>query len=57
MLQDGFYEGELMNGQRGVVPSNFIEKIPGQVFGVNRLCWSCICGVSCSALQSNQVVG
>ncbi|XP_022101988.1 peripheral-type benzodiazepine receptor-associated protein 1-like isoform X2 [Acanthaster planci] len=25
--EDGFYDGELMNGQRGLVPSNFIERV------------------------------
>ncbi|XP_041456738.1 RIMS-binding protein 2-like isoform X2 [Lytechinus variegatus] len=25
--EDGFYEGELMDGRRGLVPSNFIERI------------------------------
>jgi len=30
VLQDGFYEGELMNGKHGLVPSNFIEKVPGK---------------------------
>jgi len=29
-FQDGFYEGELMNGKRGLVPSNFVEKVPGE---------------------------
>lgn len=29
-FQDGFYEGELMNGKHGLVPSNFIEKVPGR---------------------------
>ncbi|CAN0371377.1 unnamed protein product [Lampetra planeri] len=27
MDEDGFYEGELMDGRRGLVPSNFIERI------------------------------
>ena len=31
VLQDGFYEGELMNGKRGLVPSNFIEKVSGKI--------------------------
>ena len=31
VLQDGFYEGELMNGKRGLVPSNFIERVPGKI--------------------------
>lgn len=26
---DGFFEGELMNGKRGLVPSNFIERVAG----------------------------
>ncbi|XP_038054636.1 RIMS-binding protein 2-like [Patiria miniata] len=27
--EDGFYDGELMNGQRGLVPCNFIERVAG----------------------------
>ncbi|XP_062590789.1 peripheral-type benzodiazepine receptor-associated protein 1-like isoform X4 [Saccostrea cucullata] len=27
MDEDGFYDGELLNGKRGLVPSNFIEKV------------------------------
>ncbi|XP_041350293.1 RIMS-binding protein 2-like isoform X4 [Gigantopelta aegis] len=27
MDEDGFYEGELIHGKRGLVPSNFIEKV------------------------------
>ncbi|KAM9331723.1 peripheral-type benzodiazepine receptor-associated protein 1 [Pholidichthys leucotaenia] len=27
MDDDGFYEGELMDGQRGLVPSNFVERV------------------------------
>ncbi len=27
--EDGFYEGELMDGQRGLVPCNFIERVAG----------------------------
>lgn len=26
---DGFYNGELLDGQRGLVPSNFIDKLTG----------------------------
>ena len=26
-MQDGFFVGELMNGERGLVPSNFVERI------------------------------
>ena len=29
--QDGFFMGELMDGQRGLVPSNFVEQVPGIV--------------------------
>ena len=29
IFQDGFYTGELVDGQRGLVPSNFVEKIAG----------------------------
>lgn len=28
--QDGFYTGELLDGRRGLVPSNFIEKVTGE---------------------------
>ncbi|OQR69342.1 RIMS-binding protein 2-like [Tropilaelaps mercedesae] len=28
--EDGFYNGELLDGQRGLVPSNFIEKLTGE---------------------------
>ncbi|XP_064620147.1 peripheral-type benzodiazepine receptor-associated protein 1-like isoform X2 [Lineus longissimus] len=28
MDEDGFFEGELMDGRRGLVPSNFVEKVP-----------------------------
>ena len=27
LIKDGFYVGELMNGERGLVPSNFVERI------------------------------
>ena len=27
---DGFYNGELLDGQRGLVPSNFIDKLTGE---------------------------
>lgn len=30
MFQDGFFEGELIDGRRGLVPSNFIEKVAGK---------------------------
>ena len=26
-FQDGFFDGELIDGRRGLVPSNFIEKV------------------------------
>uniref|UniRef100_A0A8C6RQI6 RIMS binding protein 3 n=1 Tax=Nannospalax galili TaxID=1026970 RepID=A0A8C6RQI6_NANGA len=29
MDEDGFYEGKLVNGQRGLVPSNLVEEISG----------------------------
>ena len=29
--QDGFFVGELMSGQRGLVPSNFVEKVAGKM--------------------------
>uniref|UniRef100_K7FHQ1 TSPO associated protein 1 n=1 Tax=Pelodiscus sinensis TaxID=13735 RepID=K7FHQ1_PELSI len=28
MDEDGFFEGELMDGRRGLVPSNFVERVP-----------------------------
>ena len=31
-IQDGFFEGELMDGRRGLVPSNFVEKVPGKAY-------------------------
>lgn len=27
--QDGFFDGELLDGRRGLVPSNFVEKLIG----------------------------
>ena len=29
VLQDGFFDGELLDGRRGLVPSNFIQKLVG----------------------------
>ena len=29
-LQDGFFDGELLDGRRGLVPSNFVEKLVGE---------------------------
>ena len=29
-FQDGFFDGELIDGRRGLVPSNFIEKVAGK---------------------------
>ncbi|XP_054851837.1 RIMS-binding protein 3C-like [Eublepharis macularius] len=29
MDEDGFYKGELMDGRRGIVPSNLVEEVPG----------------------------
>jgi len=49
VLKDGFYEGELMNGKRGLVPSNFIEKVPGMLTMHNAhmlhfiVCCICVC--------------
>ena len=28
--QDGFYEGELLDGRKGLVPSNFIQRLQGE---------------------------
>ena len=27
--EDGFYDGEILDGRRGLVPSNFVEKLEG----------------------------
>lgn len=27
--EDGFYDGELLDGRRGLVPSNFVERLSG----------------------------
>ena len=35
LMKDGFYVGELMNGERGLVPSNFVERIAGMHLGVH----------------------
>lgn len=32
MDEDGFYEGELMDGRRGMVPSNLVEEVSGNDF-------------------------
>jgi hypothetical protein len=29
-MQDGFYEGELLDGRKGLVPSNFIQRLQGE---------------------------
>ena len=31
MFQDGFFDGELVTGRRGLVPSNFLEKVAGKI--------------------------
>ena len=28
--EDGFFDGELLDGRRGLVPSNFVEKLEGE---------------------------
>lgn len=28
-FQDGFFDGELLDGRRGLVPSNFVQKLVG----------------------------
>jgi hypothetical protein len=28
-MKDGFFDGELLDGRRGLVPSNFIQKLVG----------------------------
>ena len=30
VIQDGFFDGELLDGRRGLVPSNFVEKLIGE---------------------------
>ena len=29
-MKDGFYEGELLDGRKGLVPSNFIQRLQGE---------------------------
>ena len=29
-MQDGFLDGELLDGRRGLVPSNFVQKLVGE---------------------------
>ncbi|XP_061672616.1 RIMS-binding protein 2-like [Syngnathoides biaculeatus] len=36
MDEDGFYEGELLDGQRGLVPSNFVDFIQEETSSVQR---------------------
>ncbi|XP_075689427.1 RIMS-binding protein 2 isoform X14 [Rhinoderma darwinii] len=35
MDEDGFYEGELLDGQRGLVPSNFVDFVKNEEFHVS----------------------
>ena len=48
MDDDGFYQGQLMSGQTGLIPSNFIEKVMdesgerGELFGVTSKGWAAI---------------
>ncbi|XP_056389377.1 RIMS-binding protein 2 isoform X12 [Hyla sarda] len=35
MDEDGFYEGELLDGQRGLVPSNFVDFVQNEEFNVS----------------------
>ena len=28
--QDGFFDGEILDGRKGLVPSNFIERLEGE---------------------------
>ncbi|XP_072000498.1 RIMS-binding protein 2 isoform X20 [Engystomops pustulosus] len=35
MDEDGFYEGELLDGQRGLVPSNFVDFVQNEEFHVS----------------------
>ncbi|KAL1273609.1 hypothetical protein QQF64_026423, partial [Cirrhinus molitorella] len=37
MDDDGFYEGELMDGRRGLVPSNFVERVSDDDFMSSHL--------------------
>lgn len=34
--EDGFYNGELLNGRRGLVPSNFVERINLDISSLNK---------------------
>ena len=34
--EDGFYTGELLNGQRGLVPSNFVERVNLEKNNLNK---------------------
>ncbi|XP_040272174.1 RIMS-binding protein 2 isoform X1 [Bufo bufo] len=36
MDEDGFYEGELLDGQRGLVPSNFVDFVQNEEFHVSN---------------------
>ena len=29
-MKDGFFDGELLDGRRGLVPSNFVQKLVGE---------------------------
>ncbi len=35
--EDGFFMGELLNGRRGLVPSNFVEKVSVNESNLNKI--------------------
>ena len=36
-LQDGFFEGVMPDGRRGLVPSNFVARVTGKCFFLIQL--------------------
>ncbi|KAM5179828.1 RIMS-binding protein 2-like isoform 2-T2 [Mantella aurantiaca] len=46
MDDDGFYEGELMDGRRGLVPSNFVERVSDDPGEANELSHSSVQDIS-----------
>ncbi|XP_061458872.1 RIMS-binding protein 3-like isoform X2 [Rhineura floridana] len=36
MDEDGFYEGELMDGRRGMIPSNLVEEVSGYIYWIEE---------------------
>uniref|UniRef100_T1J2F4 RIMS-binding protein 2 n=1 Tax=Strigamia maritima TaxID=126957 RepID=T1J2F4_STRMM len=51
MDEDGFFEGELLSGKRGLVPSNFVEQLKGEdLLEFQR---TVLCGVPCIKAKQN----